>query len=148
MKYLTTPLFVLCLLVSSIAHAQKVNPNNLPPCPKPDYSKSYDVGVGGRTEKWNNCWGRYIAKLSNGFKDDVLEGEWQNSLLHGHGTYYHLANNDFKGNKYVGEFKNGKSHGEGTFFYLANNRFKGKFWCSIRSRENWKLYCQCFMFYI
>ena len=117
-------------MFSSIALCQEGNPNKLPPCPKPDYSKRYDLGnvggeLSGRTEKWHNCWGRYVIKLSDGFKGDVLEGEWQNSRLHGYGTYYYLANNDFKGDRYVGEFKNGKSHGEGTYYYLANNRFKG-----------------------
>jgi hypothetical protein len=35
--------------------------SKLPPCPKPDYSKNVHLGIGGRTEKWHNCYGRYVA---------------------------------------------------------------------------------------
>jgi hypothetical protein len=105
--------------------AEQVNPYKLPPCPKPDFSKNYDIGVGGRTEKWTNCWGRYKVELSEDYKGDVFEGEWRNGLMHGQGTYYSLAENQFKGDKYVGEFKDGKRDGQGTYYYLADNQFKG-----------------------
>ncbi len=154
MKYLTSSLFALCLLFSSIAHAEKVNPNNLPPCP------------GDQTVRYHNCFGTFIStngeKYVGEFKDnkqngqgtttfangnkyvgeykdgkrnghgtaifadgDKYVGEFKNSEFHGQGTYYHLANNQFKGDKYVGEYKNGKENGQGTYYYQANNQFKG-----------------------
>jgi hypothetical protein len=97
------------------------NPNKLLSCPKPDLSKKSDLGIGGRTEKWHNCFGRYESELTASHKGDVMEGEWRNGLLNGRGTYSHNSN----GGKYVGEFSNGKKHGLGTFFYLAENQFKG-----------------------
>ena len=111
--------------ISSLANAQETNPNKLLPCPKPDYSKNSDVGIGGKTEKWTNCWGRYTVEVVTTHKGDVLEGEWLNGFLHGQGTYYYLANTQFKGDKYVGEFKDGRKHGQGTYYYLANTQFKG-----------------------
>ena len=85
--------------ISSTACGQQVNPKNLPPCPKIDVSATYDVGVGGRTGKWTNCWGRYKVELDATHKGEVLEGEWLNGWLHGQGTYYYLAYNQFKGDK-------------------------------------------------
>jgi len=106
----------LCLL----ANAQQVNPNNLPPCPKPDYSKSTDLGAGGRTEKWSNCWGKYRIELSGDYKGDVLEGKWLDGWLHGQATYTHA-----NGDKYVGQYKNGYRHGQGTLYFLEDNQWKG-----------------------
>ncbi len=108
------------LLMSCLAlpvSAQQINPNNLPPCPKPDYSKKTDVE---RFAKWTNCWGRYKIEINAKHKDAILEGEWLNGLLHGQGTEVYSS-----GDKYVGEFKEGDKHGQGTFHYLANNHSKG-----------------------
>jgi hypothetical protein len=127
------------------ANPSNFNDNNVtstgrsgfPPCPKPDYSKSYDVGVGGKTEKWTNCSGKFENK------GEVLEGEWLNGLLHGQGKYTY--NNGHKyvgelnagnkvgqgtytwsnGDKYVGEFKEDKMSGQGTYYFLAENQWKG-----------------------
>jgi len=102
--------------VCGSAYGQELNnPNKLAPCPKIDVSATYDVGVGGRTGKWTNCWGRYTVELSATHKGDVLEGEWLNGKLNGQGTYFYLADNQFKGDKYVGEFKDGNMHGQGTY---------------------------------
>ncbi len=101
------------------------NSNKLTPCPPVDYSKNSHSGLGGRTEKWNNCFGRYVAELNDNFKGDVLEGEWQGGYLNGWATYYYLANNKNKGDKYVGEYRNSNIHGQGTYYYLANNEHKG-----------------------
>jgi len=106
---------------SSIAYAQQVNPNNLPPCPKLDYSKTSDLGAGGRTEKWTNCWGRYRVEIDATWRGDVLEGEWLNGLLHGQARYYFLSDNEFKGDKYVGEYKYGTKHGQGTYSHANGN---------------------------
>jgi hypothetical protein len=62
-------------LVCGIANGQQVNPNKLPPCPGIDRSASYDVGVGGRTGKWTNCWGRCRVDVSKDHKGDVFEGD-------------------------------------------------------------------------
>jgi hypothetical protein len=130
-------------MFSSFTHAQLNNPNNLPPCPNPDYSKTIDVGHGGRTEKWNNCWGRYRVELSANHSRDVLDGEWRNGLLNGQGIYNHSTGEkyigEFKdgirhghgiailgnGDKYVGEFKDGKKNGWGIFYWLAGGWNKG-----------------------
>ena len=107
---------------------QQTNPNKLRPCPKPDYSKNRDIGIGGRTEKWTNCWGSYTVEVATTYKGDVLEGEWLNGLQHGWGTYYSLADNQFKGDKYVGEFKDGKYHGQGTYTIANVGKYVGEFW--------------------
>ncbi len=112
----------LCLL----ANAQQTNTNNLPPCPKPDYSKSSDLGAGGRTEKWTKCWGKYRVELDSNFKGDILEGEWLDGRLHGQGTYFHLANNANKGDQYVGEFKESKKHGQGTYTKTNVGKYVGE----------------------
>ncbi len=126
MKYLTSSLFVICVLFSSFGHAQQINPNNLPPCPKPDYSKKTDVE---RTAKWTNCWGRYKVELTSTsvFNGNVLEGEWIDGTLNGKGSYYYLADNILKGNKYVGDFKDGKENGQGTFTRANGDKYVGEF---------------------
>ncbi len=110
----------LLLSMSGSLWAQQQNPNKLAPCPKPDYSKSYDVGQGGRTERWTNCWGKYRVEVSKDHKGAVLEGEWLSGLLHGQGTYTY-ANND----KYVGEFKEGKRHGQGAHSFSNGDKYVG-----------------------
>ncbi len=94
-------------LVFGSTYAQQVNPNNLPPCPKPDYPKKTDTE---RFAKWTNCWGRYRDELTEGYKGDVLEGEWKNGWLNGQGTYYYLADNQSKGDRYQDEYKDGKKY--------------------------------------
>jgi len=125
MKYLTTSLFVICLIFNSYSYAQFKNPNNLPQCPKLDYSKKQDVGIGGRTEKWHNCWGSNTAELTTYFKGDVLESEWHNGLPNGIGNYYSNANNPNKGDIHFGEYKNGKKHGYGTYIFANGNTYIG-----------------------
>jgi hypothetical protein len=122
MKYLMSSLFVLCIMLSSLVQAQDSNPNKLPPCPKPDYSKSSDIGFGGRTEKWHNCYGRYVIELTNSHKGDVIEGEWRNGLLNGQGIYNHK-----NGEKYFGGFRDGNKHGQGSFYYVDNGKYIGAF---------------------
>jgi len=100
------------------ALGQPVNPNNLPPCPKPDYSKKTDWE---RFAKWTNCWGRYKVELDATHKGEVLEGEWLNGWLHGPGTTT-FAN----GNKYIGKYKDGKRHGQGTYTFANENKYVGE----------------------
>ncbi len=109
-------------LNSSVTSDWQINPNSLPQCPNLDYSKNKDVGVGGRTEKWNNCWGRYRAELNKDHQDDVLEGEWGNGLLHGWGRYT-FAN----GGRYIGELKYGVKHGFGKYTYSNGDKYEGEF---------------------
>lgn len=101
------------------------NPNSLPLCPKLDHSKPRDLGAGGRTEKWHNCWGEYKIELDKVTRGDVLRVEWRNGLPNGHGTRLALSWNQWSGDKYVGEFKDGQFHGQGTYYFLANNQAKG-----------------------
>lgn len=94
-RHLTLLALLIGLSLSAFAQAQQ---RKLPPCPPVDYSKNTHTGVGGRTEKWHNCFGRYVAELNDAWKSDIYEGEFQNGLYNGQGTYYFLANNRFKGN--------------------------------------------------
>ncbi|CAM8623338.1 MORN motif [Oxalobacteraceae bacterium] len=118
-------LFVALLLGLSLSAFAQAQQSKLPPCPKVDYSKNTHFGVGGRTEKWHNCFGRYVAELNDAYKGDVYEGEFQNGVVHGQGRYYYLANNQSKGDVYEGQFENGLYNGQGTSYFLANNQFKG-----------------------
>ena len=103
--------------ISTLAHAQQTNPNRLRPCPKPDYSKNSDIGIGFGTEKWTNCWGVVTVRGM------VLEGEWVNGNLNGQGTTTFP-----NGEKYVGEFKDGKKSGQGTATFADGNKYVGEFW--------------------
>ncbi len=110
--------------VCGSANGQQVNPNNLPSCPKPDYSKKTDTE---RFAKWTNCWGRYKVELDATWRGDVLEGEWLNGALHGQATYYFLSANQFKGDRYVGEYKYGTKHGHGTYTFANGDKYVGEF---------------------
>ena len=122
---LMTSLFA---LVCGVVFGQELNnPNKLPACPKIDDSATYDVGAGGRTRKWTNCWGRYKVELAATYKGDVLEGEWRNGWLNGQGTYYSLADTQLKGGKYVGEFKDGNYHGRGTYTSANGSKYVGEY---------------------
>jgi len=115
----------LCLVTSvlapasSVAYAQQVNPNNLPPCSKPDVSKKTDIE---RFAKWTNCWGRYKIELDATHKGDVIEGEFRNGLPNGQGTYTHAD-----GDKYVGEFKDGTFNGQGTYTFANGDKYVGEY---------------------
>ena len=56
---------LLGLSLSAFAQAQQ---SKLPPCPSVDYSKNTHTGVGGRTGKWHNCFGRYVLELDDAYK--------------------------------------------------------------------------------
>ena len=95
--------------------------SKLPPCPAVDYLKKGHVGVGGRTEKWHNCYGRYVAELDDLIKGSFYEGEFQNGIFHGQGTF-----TEVNGNKYDGEWNKNKmifgGLGAALFFYLIRNQ--------------------------
>ena len=96
--------------------------SKLPPCPAVDYSIKNDIQ---RVSKWNNCWGRHIWEFQE--NGNVFEGEFQNGLPNGKGTYYYLANNQHKGNKHVGEYRDGNKHGQGTFIFANGNKYVGEY---------------------
>ena len=118
--------------------------SKLPPCPAVDYLKKGHVGVGGRTEKWHNCYGRYVAELDDLIKGSFYEGEFQNGIFHGQGTFTEVNGNKYDGEwnknkmhgqgtqtyvngaKYVGEFKNGKRNGQGTFIPWDGEKYEGE----------------------
>ena len=105
-----TKLLIAMALSCGSAHGQELNnPNRLPPCPKPDYSKKTDVE---RFAKWTKCWGRYRVELDKDHKGEVLEGEWLNGWMHGQGTSTYA-----NGDKYVGEFKDGEYQGQGIYTF-------------------------------
>ena len=101
--------------------------SNLPPCPKIDYSIKTDHE---RFAKWHNCWGRYKVEFAEGFKGDVLEGEWRSGALNGQGTY--IATN---GDKHVGEYKDGKYHGQGTYTYADGEKYVGAYKDGLRNGQ-------------
>jgi hypothetical protein len=136
-------LFALTLVCAAFAaQAQTSNVNNLPPCPRPDFSKNTDSE---RFAKFHNCWGRYRVELNKENKGDILEGEWRNGELFNKGTYSYANGNkyvgEFKdgyfqgqgtytwndGNRYVGEFKQGRRSGQGTYFYISGDRYIGEY---------------------
>lgn len=121
MKTFTTIAMLLVAAWSSQVHAQASNPNKLPACPKADFSKPHDVGAGGRTGHWHNCWGRYTVELSKEHKGDFLDGEWRNGVLHGRG-FYNVAD----GSKYAGEFESGNKHGQGTYTFSHGDKYVGE----------------------
>jgi hypothetical protein len=153
MKYLTTPLFVICLLLNSFVQAQQSNPNKLPSC------------TGTDTTIWTNCFGSESIPNGHNYTGDYLNGrrhgygvmdvtfeknrgdkyigEFKNGKYHGQGTYTYANGDKYvgeyrdgitngrgtftsaNGNKYVGEFKEGNKNGHGTYYHLANDKFKG-----------------------
>jgi hypothetical protein len=108
---------ILLMVVGGLAYGQQVNPNKLPPCPQPDYSKSTDIE---RFFKWTNCWGKYRIELSSERRGEEIEGEWVNGVLHGKGTYTYV-----NGDRYVGEWKQGRQHGRGIFTSANGDRQEG-----------------------
>ena len=53
---------------------------------------------------------------------DYYEGEWQNHVRHGQGTYYWAET----GSKYVGTWKEGRMEGAGEMIH-ANHKYVGSF---------------------
>jgi hypothetical protein len=100
---------------------EKLNVNKLPNCPKPDITKKEDFGLGGRTEKWNNCWGVYKSVFNKHIKGLISEGEWQNGFLNGNGM-----EKSSNGMKNEGEFKNGKLHGTGKIITKDGDTIDGQ----------------------
>lgn len=118
-------LAALLLFATSTLWAQ--NPNNLPPCPKPDYAKNQDIGWSGRTWHWNDCWGRYVFQLSEELNGTRFEGEWRYGQLTGTGNY---AKPD--GEKYIGQFRKFLRHGHGQITYSNADQYVGDFDTDIR----------------
>ena len=123
-RHFTLLIILLGLSLTAYAQAQQ---SKLPPCPSVDYSKNTHIGIVGRTGKWHNCFGRYALELNDSLKGDLFEGEFQNGLPNGQGSYFFLANNQFKGDKYVGEFKDGKYNGLGSYTYANGDKYVGEF---------------------
>ncbi len=113
-------LAALLLFITGPLWAQ--NPNQLPPCPAPDYSKTEDIGWSGRTWHWNDCWGRYVFELRDELRGNVLEGEWRYGKLSGHGSY-----TTTRGDRYEGEFRDFKRQGRGSMTYAGGDRYDGEF---------------------
>jgi hypothetical protein len=101
--------------------------SKLPQCPKVDYSKNDHYGVGGRTEKWHKCYGRYVSKLNDAFKGDVYEGEFRNGIPNGQGTY-----TSTNGSRYVGGWKDGANDGQGTIIYANGIRYVGSWKSGVK----------------
>jgi len=144
MKTILRLCLVTCVLalVGSTAYAQQVNPNNLPPCPKPDMSKKTDIEG---YAKWTNCWGRYKVETDSISKGTIYEGEFKNGTPHGFGTFIfpnvgrytgqlvdghqegYGTFTDAQGNEYVGDFKNGHPHGNGSVLENNGGKYMGTY---------------------
>ncbi len=146
MKYLTTPLFVICLLLSPFVQAQQSNPNKLPPCPS------------NQTAGYHNCFGTYINADGEKYVGDFLNnmyhgkgtfthangnkyvGDWRFNIKNGWATYYFLANDQFKGDIYTGEYKDGKFHGKATYIHANGDKFVGEYKDDYRNGQG-TYYC-------
>jgi radial spoke head protein 1 len=73
--------------------------------------------TGGWVEDQRCGFGKYF--YVNG---DTYEGEWQNHVRHGRGTYTYALT----GTKYVGMWKSGKWDGHGELIH-ANHKYVGTF---------------------
>jgi len=119
MKRLLTLLALLIgLSLSAFAQAQ----SKLPRCPDVDYSKTKHTGIDGRTWRWHNCFGKYFFELNDSFKGHFYEGEFQNGMYNGRGTYTFAD-----GSKYLGEFKDGKYNGQGLLTTADGFKLVGEF---------------------
>jgi hypothetical protein len=103
-----------------LALAQEINPNNLSSCPPQNLSNSRDVGVGGRTEKWNKCWGKYVFQIDAAQKGNYYEGEWIDGLGNGYGIF-----NSSSGFRYYGNFKNFTPNGYGVYKWESGATYSG-----------------------
>ncbi len=132
----------LLLLIASSLWAGA--PEELPPCPAPDYSKTKDFGWVGRTWHWNDCRGQYVIQWNEGLRGTVYQGVWRhgqpaegsyatpdgelytgsfrNALKHGYGE---LSLPD--GGRYIGQFEADGLHGEGTFLYSNGDIYAGTY---------------------
>ena len=91
---------------------------------------------------------KYRTKIQTFYYEDgkkQYEGETQNGLYHGHGTYYfpdgekyegQFEYNNFhgqgtyyfaNGNKYIGEYNNDKRHGQGIYYFANGDKYEGQF---------------------
>ncbi len=96
----------------------KINPNKLPLCPLPDYSKEIErASYFG----WNNCWGKYEFQKNIESIGDILEGEWRNGALNGIGSYRS------NGHRYYGDFTNFSKNGKGVQILPEGNFYAGDF---------------------
>jgi hypothetical protein len=99
----------------------------LPPCPPVDHSKKKHTGLGGRTEKWHNCFGKYVSEDNDWLESHVYEGEFNGGTYNGQGTKTFLGRSKYVGKfedgsaNYVGKFKDGKYNGQGTFEFGSHN---------------------------
>ncbi len=113
-------LLIAMALSCGAAYAQELNnPNNLPTCPEPDFSKKTDLE---RVSRWHNCWGVYKVELLEGFKGDVYKSEFRNGQIHG----YAIIDLFSRKEKYVGEYANGKMNGKGKYNYADGSTYVGE----------------------
>ena len=113
-RYTAGLLWILVLCVTPLWAQSK-----LPPCPRPDYTKSTHTE---RFAHWHQCFGRYRAELNDKNKGDLYEGEFQNGAFNGQGKY-----TSANGEKYVGEYKDGKYHGRGAYDFAGGDRYIGEY---------------------
>lgn len=94
----------------------KINPNNLPLCPSPNNSVTYEHQ---RTKDWNECWGKIQSKEKQTI--DIKEGEWRNGELNGKGKIISSKT------QYYGDFQNDEPYGKGV-----------SIWCDIKGCDKYE----------
>jgi len=81
----------------------------------PAFSSELPPCEGKKTTKWNNCYADYTVtktfkKSTRWTRGDRYDGEWNNGLPNGQGTFYEIY-----GGVYTGEWKDNKKHGQGEY---------------------------------
>jgi len=98
------------------------SPDVIPLCPQVDFSKKLHIGPDGRTGKWNNCFGKYIAELNDSFKGNIYEGNFQKGFPNGQGSLTQP-----NGDQYIGNFKDGSFSGQGLLIFANGDKYEGEF---------------------
>ncbi len=120
-KFVASAAFIGTTMICLFAHADQTilvtnnNPNKLPPCPKPNYSKNNDKE---RFSGSHNCWAEKVL-FSDGGR---YNGEFRDGEKNGYGSY--ISTN---GEKYDGEYINGKPNGWGIYIYSNGDKYTGNF---------------------
>ncbi|CAN0430474.1 unnamed protein product, partial [Hapterophycus canaliculatus] len=77
------------------------------------------------------------------------EGEWENDLQHGQGTFYFADSSCFRGlwvqgkkkkgvftyssgGRYIGELQGGRRHGRGSFLYPDGSSYEGQWQDNVK----------------
>lgn len=63
----------------------------------------------------------YSGTTASEFGTEEYEGDWEEDLMHGYGTYKYTS-----GAVYTGQWHKGKQHGAGSIQYADGSRYEGQ----------------------